>query len=214
MMKSKSYFITGTDTNIGKTYVTCQLLDYYNRQQKPALGLKPVASGCYEREGQLLSEEVINLQQYNRDQSYKINGWKFAPSISPHLAAKEAKQRLILNEIADFCFDKQFAHFDYVFIEGAGGLMAPLNEEETWLDFLKLTQTPVILVVGIRLGCLNHALLTDAVLKQNQIPCAGWIANCVDNEMLAREENIKTLAAKMQMPQLATVPFNGKLMWR
>jgi dethiobiotin synthetase len=207
----KIYFITGTDTDSGKTYISCQLLDYFKQQNKRALALKPVASGCHEKDGLLQSEDVLNLQKHNLDPSLKINGWQFAPAISPHIAAKQVNCRLSLQDIADFCFDEQFSQVDYLLIEGAGGLMAPLNEEETWLDFLKLTQIPVILVVGMRLGCLNHALLTDAVLNYNQISCVGWIANCLDKEMLVRDENISTLAQKMHMPQLATVGYQGNL---
>lgn len=207
----KIYFITGTDTDCGKTYITCQLLDYFKQRKKKALALKPIASGCYEKNGLLQSDDVIHLQKHNVNPRFKINAWQFAPPISPHIAAKQVNSRLTLQEIADFCLDKQFFQVDYLLIEGAGGLMAPLNDEETWLDFLKLTQIPVILVVGMRLGCLNHALLTDAVLKYNHISCAGWIANCLDNEMLVRDENITTLAKKMHIPQLATVHFQGNL---
>ncbi|ARG97540.1 dethiobiotin synthase [Legionella micdadei] len=207
----KIYFITGTDTDSGKTYVTCQLLDFFNKRNKKALALKPVASGCDVKDGQLLSQDVLNLQKYNYDSALEINCWKFAPPISPHIAANELNLPITAQKIADFCLEKQFSTFDYLFIEGAGGLMAPLNEEETWLDFLKWTQIPAIVVVGMQLGCLNHALLTDAVLKHNRITCAGWIANCLDKNMLAREENIKTLSLRMHMPQLTTISYQGML---
>jgi dethiobiotin synthetase len=208
----KAYFITGTDTNCGKTYVTCQFLDYFHEQQQQVLALKPVASGYLAHEEPSQCEDVLLLQQHNRKTSYAINGWQFKSPISPHLAAKEANTKLTINDIAKFCFNKQFASLDYLLIEGAGGLLVPLNDEETWLDFLKLTQIPVILVVGMRLGCLNHALLTDTVLKINRITCAGWLANCLAEDMLALSENIKTLAQKMHMPLLATIPYKGKLL--
>jgi dethiobiotin synthetase len=205
-----SYFITGTDTDCGKTYVTCQLLDYFKAQKKRALALKPVASGCSEYKGQMQSEDVLNLQKHNCDSSYSINNWLFVPPISPHLAAKAMNVRLSASEIATFCFNEQFSNFDPLLIEGAGGLMVPLNEEETWLDFLELTKIPVIVVVAMRLGCINHALLTDAVLKTKQIKAQGWIANCLDENMLALDENIATLSLKMQMPLLAVLPYQGK----
>lgn len=205
----KRYFITGTDTDCGKTYVTCQLLSYFNNQEKKALALKPVASGCQEKNGQLLSEDVLRLQKYNKNSHYSISGWQFAPPISPHLAAKEINCKLSVDKIAKFCLDKQFNELDYLLIEGAGGLLVPLNDEETWLDFLTLTKIPVILVVAMRLGCINHALLTDSVLKTNQITCAGWIANCLDKGMLALSENIATLSLKMHMPLLATIPYSS-----
>lgn len=206
----KPYFITGTDTDCGKTYVTCQMLDYLKKQQKDVLALKPVASGCFERNGQLQNEDVLRLKEYNPKTSYPINAWQFPSPISPHLAAKKVGSHLTVTEIAQFCLHEQYTNLDYLLIEGAGGLLVPLNDEETWLDFLKLTQMPVILVVGMRLGCINHALLSDALLKSNQIPCAGWVANCLDNEMLALSENIATLVLKMHMPLLGTIDYQEK----
>jgi dethiobiotin synthetase len=199
----KRFFITGTDTDCGKTYVLCQLLDYFHKQQKKALALKPVASGD--------NEDVLRLQKYNKNSNYIINNWQFPAPISPHLAAQAVGCHLSVQDIADFCLNKQFSQLDYLLVEGAGGLLVPLNNEETWLDFLNLTQIPVILVVGMRLGCLNHALLTDRVLKNNQTACIGWIANCLDKDMLALTENIATLSLRMSMPLLATVPYQEKL---
>lgn len=205
----KRYFITGTDTNCGKTYVTCQFLNGLNQRQKRALALKPVASGLVEHNNLFYNEDVALLQQHNRHSSRLINGWQFPSPVSPHLAAKEADVTLSVEAIAAFCLDKQYEHLDYLLIEGAGGLLVPLNDQETWLDFLKLTQIPVILVVGMRLGCLNHALLTDFVLKVEQIPCMGWVANCLDQEMKKLAENIDTLKSKMHIPLLATCSDQG-----
>ncbi|MGQ3887459.1 dethiobiotin synthase [Legionella sp. CNM-1927-20] len=203
----KRYFITGTDTDCGKTYVLCKLLTYYNRKYK-AQALKPVASGCEKINSHLISQDVIRLQSCNSTPSLCINRWLYEPPISPHLAAHFAKNEFDIAQIAQFCQQEEFSDFDYLLIEGAGGLLVPLNAHETWLDFLKLTAIPVILVVGMRLGCINHALLTDAILKLNQIPCLGWIANCLDKEMLFIEENIDTLKDKMHMPFIGSVPYN------
>ncbi|STX51376.1 dethiobiotin synthetase [Legionella busanensis] len=203
----KHFFITGTDTDCGKTYVVCRLLAYYNQNFK-AQALKPVASGCEKVNGHLISQDVERLQAYNNDSSLCINRWLFEPPVSPHLAALMANNEFDINEVAQFCQQKEYSHFDYLLIEGAGGLLVPLNTHQTWLDFLKLTGIPVILVVGMRLGCINHALLTDAVLKMNEIPSFGWIANCLDKEMLLLEENISTLKAKMHMPFIGRVPYN------
>ena len=207
----KSFFITGTDTDCGKTYVSCQLLDYLTQNQKKALALKPVASGCIEKNGVLYSEDVLNLQEHNPDKSQQINGWLFAPPISPHLAAKQLGIHITANDLANFCLREKYDSLDYLLIEGAGGLLAPLNDEETWFDFLKLTQIPVIVVVGMKLGCINHALLTDAFLQTKQLTCAGWIANCLDKDMLVLAENIETLISKMHRPLLATIPYGGKI---
>ncbi|WED44297.1 dethiobiotin synthase [Legionella cardiaca] len=207
----KSFFITGTDTNCGKTYVTCQLLDYLKQSKKRSLAIKPIASGCIEDNGQLINEDISSLEKHNSNSRYPINGWKFPSPISPHLAAKEVNAYVSAKEIAAFCQNEQYKTLEYLLIEGAGGLLVPLNDEETWLDFLKLLNTPIILIVGMKLGCINHALLTASVLQHHKLHCIGWIANCVDREMLALSDNIATLSQKMPMPLLATVPFEGKL---
>ncbi|MBA2656080.1 MAG: dethiobiotin synthase [Tatlockia sp.] len=202
-------FITGTDTDCGKTYVTCQLLNHFKAQKKTSFALKPIASGCKEINGLLQNDDVELLKLHNSS-GLPINGWQFAAPISPHLAAKADNQQLSAVNIANFCLANRFSPFDIVLVEGAGGLMVPFNDEETWIDFLKLTDFPVIVVVGMRLGCINHALLTDAVLKMNKIKTLGWIANCLAKDMLALDENIATLRSKMQMPLLAVLPYQGK----
>ncbi|CDZ78415.1 ATP-dependent dethiobiotin synthetase BioD [Legionella massiliensis] len=206
----RPYFITGTDTDCGKTYVSCQLLDYFKNREKPALALKPVASGCRENNGQLESEDVLHLTKHNSPTAYPINGWQYAPPISPHLAAKAVNSSLSVKELASFCLDERYQSFSPLLIEGAGGLMVPLNDEETWVDFLTFTKIPAIVVVGMKLGCINHALLTDAVLKMNNIETVGWIANCLDSSMLALEGNLATLTDKMQIPLLGVLPYKGK----
>ena len=203
----KRYFITGTDTDCGKTYVTCQLIDYFKERGQRVIAVKPVATGCFEEAGQLISEDVLHLQRHNDPIQQQICPWRFKPPISPHLAAAEVGQRISAQAIADFCYDDVFSKFDYQLIEGAGGLMAPLNDHETWLDFLSCSHIPVILVVGMRLGCINHALLTELALTTHKINCVGWVANCLDHSMLALSDNIATLAGKIKWPLLATIPY-------
>ncbi|ASQ45917.1 dethiobiotin synthase [Legionella clemsonensis] len=206
-----AFFITGTDTNCGKTYVTCQILDYLKQLGKKGMAIKPLASGCIEKNGQLINEDVLRLQQYNTHLNYPVNNWQFRLPISPHLAAQAENAELSAREIATFCQQDYYKTLDFLFIEGAGGLLVPLNDEETWLDFLKITEIPVILVVGMKLGCINHALLTTSILQAHKIPFSGWIANCLDKNMLALSENIATLSDKISVPLLATIPFQGKL---
>lgn len=212
----KRYFITGTDTDCGKTYVTCKLLEFFNENQKYALALKPIASG-YDLLQKKENLDLIHLQKNNNlfvknyTNKYQINKWLFPEPISPHLAASLAGIELSLEELAAWCLNYQFEG-EYLLIEGAGGLLVPLNANKSWLDFLKLTELPIILVVSLRLGCLNHALLTDYVLKTQQTNYVGWVANCMDPEMLYLKENIETLIKKMHAPLLAKMPFNGKLM--
>ncbi len=204
----KRFFILGTDTDCGKTYVTCQLLDYFKKQNKKISAIKPVASGCEEQNGQLVSEDATQLAKHNGVMLDDICLKRFNPPISPHLAAEAAKDVLSVKTINDFC-DNVSTDLDYLLIEGAGGLMVPLNRHDTWVDFLALSQIPVILVVGMRLGCLNHALLTGFALKAHHIQCVGWVANCIDKEMLALSQNIDTLNDKMDFPLLGTLGFGG-----
>ncbi|WP_133135167.1 dethiobiotin synthase [Legionella rowbothamii] len=201
----KRYFITGTDTDCGKTYVTAHLVKHFSR----SAAIKPVASGCIELDNQLVSLDALALQEHSNLSLDVINPWRFKLPISPHLAAKEERCSLSVTEIADYCLNLHLAGTDRLFIEGAGGLMVPLNEHEMWIDFLKITQFPVIFVVGMKLGCINHAMLTETALKAHKIQCAGWIANCIDPKMLALSANIETLKSLLKAPLLATLPFAG-----
>ncbi|AHE67398.1 dethiobiotin synthase [Legionella oakridgensis] len=208
----KRYFITGTDTNCGKTYITCQLLHHFQQHCYNAMAVKPVASGCWQEGNERLCEDLLLLQQYNQISEQEICPWRLSLAVSPHLAAMHEQRYLSAQEITDFCYRAGCEDTDYLFIEGAGGLMVPLNNHETWIDFLMLSQIPVILVVGMRLGCLNHALLTESVLKMHNVACAGWIANCLDKDMLMLEDNIETLSQRLHSPLLATVSYGGNLL--
>ena len=203
----KRYFITGTNTDCGKTYVTRKLTSFYSR----AAAIKPVASGCKRINEQLISSDALQLQQHSILSMEQINPWRFEEPVSPHIAANNQGVRINVNEIAEYCLAFESAGIELLFIEGAGGLMVPLNEKETWIDFLQLTEIPVILVVGLTLGCINHALLTQVALDSNNVHCEGWIANCVDPGMMALDENIKTLENKLNFPLLATIPYLGEL---
>jgi dethiobiotin synthetase len=203
----KRYFITGTDTDCGKTYVTTQLLDYFSH----SAAIKPVASGGSLVGEQLVNGDALQLQQKTNLSLDLINPWTFKRPLSPHLAAKKEGVQLSIQEIASYCTEVQLNNIDRLFIEGAGGLMVPLNDNETWVDFLQYTQIPVILVVGMTLGCLNHALLTQTAFNAYNIPCVGWIANCLDSQMQALDENIDTLDRLLHVPRLATVPYASAL---
>ncbi|MFI4919005.1 MAG: dethiobiotin synthase [Legionellales bacterium] len=201
----KRYFITGTDTDCGKTYVTTKLLQAVPNSS----AIKPVASGCIELNHALVSSDAQQIQQHCNLSLDQINPWRFKAPASPHIAAREAGTNLSISELANYCLSFQPSGIETLFIEGAGGLIVPLNEEETWIDFLILTQIPVIIVVGMKLGCINHALLTATALKANAIQCAGWIANCIDPNMAYLVENTKTLVTKLQCPLLATINYDG-----
>ncbi len=203
----KPYFIIGTDTDCGKTQVTCALIHALQARQHTVMALKPVASGCETIDEKLVSGDVMRLQAAQGENQHLICPWSFTLPVSPHLAAQSVGEMICLEDIVAFCQRKTWETYDYLLIEGAGGLMVPLNDQYTWIDVLQRTQIPVILVVGMRLGCINHALLTMTALQHHQIACAGWIANCLDKQMLCLEENIDTLQMKMPFPLLARVDY-------
>lgn len=203
----KRYFITGTDTDCGKTYVTRQLVDCYSN----ATAIKPVASGCDQVGNELISADALELKQNSGLSLDQINPWRYKLPVSPHIAAQYENKTINIKELADYCLTIKPEGIETLFIEGAGGLMVPLNEENTWIDFLKYTDIPVILVVGMKLGCINHALLSQAALKAHQIHCEGWIANCLDPDMLALADNIASLKSRLNFPLLGTVAFRGTM---
>lgn len=203
----RRYFITGTDTDCGKTYVTKALLDYL----PSACAIKPVASGCSLIDGQLVNSDAQQLKNYTYHSLNEINPWRFEPPIAPHIAAEKANSSIPLEELASFCLEFKSLTKDILLIEGAGGLMVPLNQQQTWLDLLQLTALPVILVVGMKLGCINHALLTEQVLQAHKIKCHGWIANCIDPNMTVLDENIQCLSTLLAAPLLAIIASGGGL---
>jgi len=202
----KRYFITGTDTDCGKTYVTTSLLNCF----PGSIAIKPIASGCIESEACLISPDAQLLQENCSLSLDEINPWRFKSPVSPHIAAKEHGIRVSVRNIADYCLNLR-TDSDLMFVEGAGGLQVPLNDDETWVDFLNLTHMPVLLVVGMKLGCINHALLTVQALLRNKINCAGWVANCIDPAMNSLTENIDTLREWLKIPYLGCCPYKGGL---
>lgn len=205
----KSYFVVGTDTEIGKTTISCGILSFFNDLGLRTLGLKPIASGSILNREQYENEDVINLMQAS---SIKIpyqqtNFISLIEPISPHLAARHQNVKIEVAELKNFVFNTLECNYDLALIEGAGGLFAPINDNATMADLIKALDFPVILVAGIRLGWINHSLLTIKALQQNNISIAGWVANQVDRNMLYPEENIETLKKLISAPLLAEIPF-------
>jgi len=202
----KAYFITGTDTNVGKTYVTVDLLKHFNQQGKKTAALKPIASGCEQTVDGLRNNDAILLQNaMSMDFPYHhINPFAFEPPIAPHLAAEENNTELTVKNVIKSCNPILNSDYDVLLIEGVGGWNVPLNDKEYLPDLAAAFGFPVILVVAIRLGCLNHALMTWQNMKARNTPIAGWIANCIDPEMLYQQENIATLEKHFAMTQLCS----------
>jgi len=201
------FFITGTDTGVGKTWVTAILMCWLRSRGLSVLGMKPVASGCFLQDGQLRNEDALLLQeQASRPVDYaKLNIYAFEPAIAPHLAAQRVGQTIDLNRIAGQCRELE-QQADYVLVEGVGGWEVPLNLGERVSHLAKRLKLPVILVVGVRLGCLNHAILTHNAIINSGVECAGWIANCVEPNFPCLQQNIDSLRSELSLPCLAVIP--------
>jgi dethiobiotin synthetase len=200
-----SYFVTGTDTGVGKTLVSCALLQAFAAQGKRVVGFKPVAAGCDDNDH---NEDAIQLRKAStvRATYGQINPYCFPRPIAPHLSARHAGARIDFSRIFASYYELE-GQSDEVIVEGVGGFCVPLNEKQDSVDLAKQLDLPVILVVGMRLGCLNHALLTMRSIAQAQLECAGWIANVLDADMLALQENIDTLCERISAPLLGVIPF-------
>ena len=202
----QGYFITGTDTNAGKTWATIALMRYFKQQGKTVVGMKPVAAGCTMQNGQLKNEDALLIQENALVQiDYGlINPYAYELPVSPHIAGINNPVNLA-KIVEKFYTLKALA--EIVLVEGAGGWYAPLNDYEDISDLAKALALPVILVVAIRLGCINHAKLTWQAIQHSGIPCAGWIAVCVDPDMLKPDENIDTIKTALSVPLLGVLPY-------
>lgn len=202
------YFITGTDTDVGKTIVSLHLINHLKSLGKKVACMKPVSAGCYVTEDGLRNEDAVQLQQAcSVNLAYKlINPYAFEPPIAPHIAAE--KQGIVIDkQHINSCYRKISSESDIVVTEGAGGWLVPINATETMADIAIALQLPVILVVGMRLGCLNHALLTARNIEQTGLHFAGWVANHLDPDMLNQQDNIASLQQRIPAPLLGTVLY-------
>ncbi len=206
----KGWFITGTDTGVGKTYVSVGLLHYLNERGRRAAGMKPIASGCERTPEGLRNEDALALlAAANAGQGYdEVNPFAYEPAVAPHLAARAAGRPVDFDAIAALA-DRCAA--DDLVIEGAGGWLVPLEDRpggRTMADLAARLDAGVILVVGLRLGCLNHALLTARQAMAGGARLVGWVANRVDPAMALARENLETLDRWMPAPRLACMPWN------
>ena len=206
---SQGYFITGTDTEIGKTHSAVKLVRYFQTQGKRVLAMKPVASGCeVQPDGSLLNDDVARLVAATGQTDLALmNPYRFLPPVSPHIAAREAGMQIDLVLIADH-YHRLAAEADVVLVEGAGGWLAPLSDSHRMQELAQQLQLPVILVVGMRLGCINHALLTAEAIRAAGCELAGWIANRVVPNQLAYADNLATLKQYLGEPMLE-LPYEG-----
>jgi dethiobiotin synthetase len=207
-MKHKSFFVTGTDTEVGKTVVSTALTRALVARGLRVAVMKPIASGSDPTPDGLRNSDALTLiAAGNVPAPYDVvNPYCFQPPISPHIAASEARVTIDLALLRSR-FDTLAAASDCVIVEGAGGWLAPISATQSMADLAATLSTPVLLVVGLRLGCLNHALLTRESIATRSTPFAGWIANAVDRNFARAAENLATLSARLGAPPLASVPF-------
>ncbi len=202
------YFITGTDTGVGKTLVSAALIRAFATQGKKTAGMKPIAAGSVLRDGVHVwedSEALIAASNVHAPRQ-DVTPYALHAAIAPHVAAEREGVSIQLEPITT-AYARLSALAEIVIVEGAGGLMIPLNEDLDGSQIPLALNLPVILVVGIRLGCLNHALLTQLALQQRGLKFAGWVASRIDRDMNAAEENITSLRVGLRAPLLGVIPF-------
>ena len=205
---NRAFFITGTDTAVGKTLVSTALLKLAQEKNMSTLGLKPVAAGCYLRDGMQVNEdawELLHGTTITTDYA-AINPAALREPMAPHIAAAREGMELSAKPLAEHC-QKLLPSADFAVIEGAGGWLVPLNDDETMADLATQLGIPVILVVGLRLGCINHALLSAAAIRDAGLMLAGWVANHIDSDMAVPGENITTLRERLDAPLLGEIPY-------
>lgn len=205
-MIPRHIFVTGTDTEVGKTRIATGLMSVLQQQNLSVAGMKPVASGCEWQDGQWKNEDALAMMaQSNVSLPYtSVNPYAFEPAIAPHFAAARAGMTISLSVIK-----QQYEHIkalsDAVVVEGAGGWLVPLNQTETMADLAETLDLPVVLVVAIKLGCINHSLLSVESIQQRGLKLLGWIANHLD-EQPESSVIIETLQQSISAPCLGVVP--------
>ncbi|MCF8007879.1 MAG: dethiobiotin synthase [Methylovulum sp.] len=202
------YFITGTDTDVGKTWATLALMHFFQQHGRTVLGMKPVAAGALWQEGQLKNADALLLQAHSSlPVAYSlINPYVYEQAISPHLAG--VNNPVEVQKIVA-CYQQLKVQAECIVVEGAGGWLSPINQHQAIADVAQALGLPVIIVVAIRLGCINQALLTYRAVKSSGLECVGWIAQCNDVTMLAMQENIQSIQVRVDAPLLGCLPFQA-----
>ena len=208
MTFTKGYFVTGTDTEVGKTLVSGALILKLREAGLVTLGFKPVAAGCYQdAQGKMFNEDIETLRLASSLESGQLElcPYLLERAAAPHLAAEEQQVQINLDTIAN-AYQQLSKYGEGVIVEGSGGFLIPINAKEDLGHLAQRLDLPIILVVGMKLGCINHALLTCEAIKSRQLKIAGWIANTLLTEMPLLHENIQTLMSKIPAPFLGCIP--------
>lgn len=207
-MKPLALFVTGTDTGVGKTRVAAGLCRAYAARGLRVAAMKPIASGCTAGPSGLRNDDALALQRAMtvRAAYVEVNPYAFAEPIAPHIAAAETGTTIDFDRL-DRAFDRLALQSDVIVVEGAGGWLAPIDDERSFADLAMRWRTDVVLVVGLRLGCLNHALLTAEAVERRGLALRGWVANAIDSRFSRKDENIATLRARIAAPCLGALEF-------
>jgi dethiobiotin synthetase len=204
-----AYFIAGTDTEVGKTTISAGLLQAARRAGLSTLGAKPVASGCERTADGLRNSDALALMAESTVllPYDAINPLAFEPAIAPHIAANEAGVALGVDALLPPMRQVLARQAGFTLVEGAGGWRVPIEGQGNLSDLAIALGLPVILVVGVRLGCINHALLTAEAIARDGLTLAGWVANIVDPRTARLDENLATLAERLPAPCIGRVPY-------
>src|SRR5690554_5718867 len=201
-----TFFVTGTDTEVGKTWVSCRLLEQAQQAGLSSYGLKPVAAGCDDTADGPKNEDALALMAASsvKLRYDQVNPVALKAAIAPHLAARDEQRSLSAERLAGYVRGTLMSHkADLILVEGVGGWRVPLNDREPLSKVPHLLGLPVILVVGMRLGCINHALLTAEAIQRDGLALAGWVANDMGRPMARLEDNVATLEGILPAPRIA-----------
>lgn len=206
---SKTFFVTGTDTHVGKTVIGAGLLQALNEQGMSTVGLKPVSAGAESIEGKLFNEDALLLQKSaSIHLPYDVvNPYVFAEPIAPHIAAEKNARHIDLQGCLSSYETALASNADIVVIEGAGGWLVPVSRDKSLADLAVAVNASVILVVGVKLGCISHALLTATAIRVSGLELAGWVANKMYCDVEQIEANIQSLKDRLGAPLLGEIPY-------
>lgn len=208
----KKLFITATDTDAGKTHIARTLIHVLVKQGLTVSAFKPISAGCERVNDELINEDALLLsQQANSGQSIKqVNPIAYKEAIAPHIAAKLNNKVIHFSNLLEHFDELSQSQPDVIVTEGAGGWRLPLGNGKYLSEFAQVTDQQVIMIVNMKLGCLNHAVLTYEAINKDGLSCIGWIANCQEN-MSYLHENIQELTELLNAPLLGTIPFEANI---
>ncbi|PRC93332.1 dethiobiotin synthase [Solimicrobium silvestre] len=212
--KPLAFFVAGTDTEIGKTLVSSALLYGMVQQGLQSIGMKPVAAGAFLQDGVWCNEDVLALKDAGNvilpaELSKLVNPYLFKLAAAPHIAAQQEMQQINLSVILD-CYQQLTTYAQALIVEGVGGFRVPLNAQEDSADMAQQLNLPVVLVVGMRLGCISQALLTVEAITARGLTVAAWVANCAQGEMAHLQDNLIALQERINAPLLGCIPCLDK----